>query len=268
MALNVKSPGGHNRLHASYKCPKRDGTFVLSEIRRFIYRRGKSILAQIRNKPISVYGIQYDIFHSSVPQPYRDLILYERYEFNEVKLVQKYMNPTTPVIELGAGLGVVSCVISLIAYGTDHIAVEANTALIDNLQHQRDINELHFDIINMAYHPTYDCVEFDNSDQFSERSVIQSENNSTQTIDAVNLETLSNSFKQPRFNLVCDIEGLEWIMIQEEGNLLSDKAMNVVLETHPDKVPVIELVDRMDTLGFKKADEKGNVYAFANKKTA
>jgi len=241
---------------------------VSSEITRFIYRRSKSILAQIRNKPISVYGIQYDIFHSSVPQPYRDLILYERYEFNEVKLVQKYMNPTTPVIELGAGLGVVSCVISLIAYGTDHIAVEANTALIDNLQHQRDINKLHFDIINMAYHPTHDCVEFDNSDQFSERSVIQSENNSTQTIDAVNLETLSNSFKQPRFNLVCDIEGLEWIMIQEEGNLLSDKAMNVVLETHPDKVPVMELVDRMDTLGFKKVDEKGNVYAFANKKTA
>ena len=231
-----------------------------------MYRRGKSALAQIRNKPVSVYGIQYDIFHSSVTQPYRDLILYERYEINEIKSVQKYINPTTPVIELGSGLGIVSCVISSIAYGTDHITVEANKALINNLQHQRDINELHFDIINAGYHPTHDCVEFNTSGQFSERSICTTENSSTKTIDAINLETLSNSLKQPRFNLVCDIEGLEWTMIQEEGNLLSNRAMNIILEVHPDKVPVTELVDWMDALGFEKADKKGNVYIFINKK--
>jgi FkbM family methyltransferase len=237
---------------------------MIDTLRRFIYRRGKSTLAQLFDKPVSVYGIQYDIFHDSVGQPYRDLILYERYEKNEIDLIEKHIDPTTPVIELGAGLGVVSCVISSIAHGTDHIAVEPSSESVEVLQHQREINNMQFDIVNACYHPTKRNVEFDVSDKLTRRKVSSDNSSPTKPKEALSLEVLANSFKQPRFNLVCDIEGMEWKLIDQEDSILSGRCNRMVVEIHPNEVSADKVMSKMNKIGFKKSDNLGDVYAFVS----
>ena len=237
---------------------------MLRIIQRFVRRRIKKAIARLSEEPVAVYGIEYDIFAPIVTQPYRNLILYERYEPEEISLARKYLDATTPVIELGAGLGVVSCIISKSMSIGNHIAVEANPKLIDNLEYQKRLNDIDFEIIQAAYHPTAGTVEFTIENQFDEGRVSREEGDETISVEAISLNDLVSQLGSPKFNLVSDIEGAEIGLIKNESEILSSMCSYIICETHPNQYQIEDFMRVMERCSFKKVDQEGAVYAFKN----
>jgi FkbM family methyltransferase len=69
----------------------------------------------------------------------------DRYEAEERSLIKQFLKPEDTVIELGACLGVVSCVTNrLLKDRSRHLVVEANPYLIHWLQRNRQLNQAGF----------------------------------------------------------------------------------------------------------------------------
>ena len=70
------------------------------------------------------------------------------YEKKERYLIKKYLKPTDRVLELGGGVGVVSCMTNkILSDPKAHIVIEANPNLIPTLETNRDRNNCKFKII-------------------------------------------------------------------------------------------------------------------------
>lgn len=85
------------------------------------------------------------------PVPLYSRFFFKIYECEEVSLVKKYLKGPESVLELGASIGVVSCVTNQLLINRDqHVAVEANPGLISHLDRNKKINQLSFKIVNAA----------------------------------------------------------------------------------------------------------------------
>jgi FkbM family methyltransferase len=73
------------------------------------------------------------------------------YEASERQLVHSFVRSSDSVLELGACLGVVSCITNkILADKTRHVVVEGNPLLIPTLQRNRELNDCGFIIENCA----------------------------------------------------------------------------------------------------------------------
>ncbi len=75
----------------------------------------------------------------------------DQYEIDERRLIKQFVRPEDSVIELGACLGVVSCVTNrLLQNPSRHLVVEANPYLISWLAQNRSLNGSEFIIEHCA----------------------------------------------------------------------------------------------------------------------
>ena len=91
----------------------------------------------------------------------RERLLNGDYELPERFAVKRYLRPSTPVVELGASLGVVSCAINRrLSNPERHVAVEANPAVLPILTGNRDLNGCRFEIVHAAAGAEGDVITF------------------------------------------------------------------------------------------------------------
>lgn len=151
------------------------------------------------------------------------------YERKEVHLIEQYLNPDFPVIELGASIGMTTVTIGSIN-PNQIISIEANPLLLPNLIETKEINGLqNVSFINKAIDYEGPTVNF-MLDPNNLGSHIGSEQGVQ--IETITLKEIVSSFKLKEFILISDIEGAEIQFIENEGIELFEKCHQIIIELH------------------------------------
>jgi FkbM family methyltransferase len=189
-------------------------------------------------------------------------LITDKYESAERRAVVRYVRRDMPVVELGGSMGVVACVTNkLLKNPAGHVVVEANPLAIPQLELNRTLNGCQFEIVNRAIAYGTPSVTFSPSSDLAGSSITRAGDQAPVTVDTVGLAELVRDRGFGRFNLVCDIEGLEYDLVCQEADVLK-KADLVILETHARYIGEEKfrmMLTRLDELGFRVVEQIGFV---------
>lgn len=189
------------------------------------------------------------------------------YERSESDLIESYLRPDQPVIELGGGFGFVSCRIAhVLDQGTRQITVEPDPTLRDLIRLHKELNGCDFVVDGSLYEPSGDSRTFYISNKRAGNSVYRPSQVDEQiTPETTTLAQLRDQYTVEEFQLVVDIEGSEFDLIRSEPDLLSTACSRIIIEFHDhtsDSIP--EHVTQLESLGFSVRDRIGNCIILEN----
>ena len=113
----------------------------------------QGLIFDLKGGRFRVDGCTFAIPRDVTTRAYRACFLRDDYENDERRLIRRWLRPEDRVIELGACLGIVSCVTNkLLADPSRHVVVEANPFCIPSLYRNKEINQSGFLIEHCAVH--------------------------------------------------------------------------------------------------------------------
>ncbi|WP_159578823.1 FkbM family methyltransferase [Marinoscillum sp. 108] len=215
-------------------------------------------------------GCEFNLSENLFPSGYYSRFLFKTYESPEIALMKKYLDPGDSIIELGACIGVVSCISNkMLDHPENHVVVEANPDLITEIEKNRANNHCHFSlenalISNQAFETFYTYnIAISGSLQkkvHNPKLVLSRE----VQVKGVGFESLQAKYGL-KFNvLLMDIEGAEYTLIEENLEFLKGLRL-LIIEFHPN---IMEHLDTekyhryLEEIGFEFAEkiEKTSVY--------
>jgi FkbM family methyltransferase len=166
------------------------------------------------------------------------------YESREVECVDKYLDPSIDVIELGGCTGFLSCYISnRQSEGVMTVCVEANPFMMSVITNHSQLNGCDIEMVAGAYDPYGDPVELSLPTAAWSASAYQKTGRSV-TVSGISLDLLQTEFDLDSFALVVDIEGAEIELIENELEILERRCELLVVEIHDEDGGMPELADR------------------------
>jgi FkbM family methyltransferase len=223
-------------------------------------------LVEIGGNHVTVDGLTFALDNPLIRTREKSTVCLGLHEAPEVALVRTRLMAGLPVIELGGGIGIVSCNINRrLAHPRDHIVVEANLDLIPALETNRRLNRCEYQIRSaaLAYGDPTTVLSID--------SWVTSRVGGRGTRRAVvATTTLAQLLRQSGFaqiNLVVDIEGAEADLVEQEGTLLRERVRTLILETHPSVIGAeraAQIIVAIRSLGFAETARFRHVWAFHN----
>lgn len=218
------------------------------------------------NRRYQTEGMVFDLPHAMMPIGFRSRFLFDAYEYGERKLSQKYIQPDDTILELGACIGVISCVCNRILRNRNkHVVVEANPQLIPWLEGNRSTNQAEFAVesgmLSKSSDGTFRIEKF---------IVSGSANTTTGTIIQVpvfDIDAVTTKHGFIPSTIVMDIEGGEVDFLEENETWLDAhrEVRLMIIEMHPFIVgeEAIDAVTmRLKRLGFECAERSGSVEAW------
>ncbi len=189
-------------------------------------------------------------------------LLKQKYERFERHAVLKYLRPEYPVVELGACIGVVSCVTNRILKNpASHVVVEANSRVISILENNRNSNHCEFEILNLALAYDLATVTFSPASDIRGTSLRENVYDSLEipsvTVATTGLGEIVTQRGYDRFTLICDIEGYEYELVLREPHIL-ERVDTFILETHARMIgetKYSEMMRKLAELGFRTIDQ-------------
>jgi FkbM family methyltransferase len=207
-------------------------------------RRRPGNLVVIDGCTISLDGVSEQVRH---------WLLTGEYEASERSLLRR-LDWSLPVVELGGSLGVVACIANkLLTDRAQHLVVEANSDLIPQIEENRRRNNCGFQVVNAAIAYGQPTVDFPVSENSLESSIYMP-GQRTVSVPATSLEELHRKVGFTRFNLICDIEGAEVELVDQEQEFLERWVDTIIMEVHPDVATRLTSGEVLSTLrlrGFK-----------------
>ncbi len=198
----------------------------------------------------------------------RNGFLFGDYEQYERTAVGRYVATDLPVVELGACMGVVSCVTNRRLRQPDrHVVVEANPKVIPFLQRNRRHNGCRFHVLNAAIAYGQDAVEYAPTSDFAGNSMHETRGAKKVRVRTTSLQSILERYGFHRYTLICDIEGHERELVEREAAML-ERAALIILETHARLIGEeanARLLGRLEQLGFDVVDESSNVVVLRNR---
>ncbi|MGE0393049.1 MAG: FkbM family methyltransferase [Vicinamibacterales bacterium] len=186
------------------------------------------------------------------------------YEQAERRALDGVFDPGLPVVECGASIGVLACLINRrLADPAAHAVIEANPALLPLLERHRAINGARFRIVHGAVAYGAPEVAFGVShDSLASRL---GGGGRQVRVPAVTLAGVADAQGFARFGLVCDIEGAEMAMLEHEAETLVTRAAWVLIESHRssggrDLAP--DVIGWFASRGFRHVTTVDTVHAF------
>ena len=156
------------------------------------------------------------------------------YELEEAHFIETALAPGTPVIELGGSLGVISAVIRRqIGPDAQHIAVEANPDLAPVCRANAGGGGKTEVVQGAVAYVDAPTVAFSRGRNAHEGKLARSGDAGTFDAPALQLSELVSRLPKAPFGLVCDIEGGELPMLQNEPASTFEHVSHVVMEIHP-----------------------------------
>ena len=239
---------------------------VLAQKLKSTWRRGEVWqLGRFVGMPTDIIrldGCKFSIARDRVPANVIDLLLSDLYEEPERKALTKFLHPELPVVELGACIGVVSCLTNRrLQKPENHVVVEANPALLPLLEDNRERNDCQFKIVHAALSYGAETIAFNVDDNILASSVHGDERCGV-TVSTVTLERLLNEHGFERATLICDIEGAELQLVDHELKTLSERVSTIIMELHDrivGEVPTQRMLARLESAGFKIVSRDGDV---------
>lgn len=215
-------------------------------------------------------GCEFNLSKNLFPSGYYSRFLFKTYESPEIALMKKYLDPGDSIIELGACIGVVSCISNkMLDHPENHVVVEANPDLIAEIEKNKANNRCHFSlenalISNQAFKTFYTYnIAISGSLQkkvHNPKLVLSRE----VQVKGVGFESLQAKYGLKFSVLLMDIEGAEYTLIEENLEFLKGLRL-LIIEFHPN---IMEHLDTekyhryLEEIGFKFAEkiEKTSVY--------
>jgi len=175
-------------------------------------------------------GCKFSIPKDITSRRYRACFLEDDYETEERELIHNFVRPADAVLELGACLGIVSCITNkILTDKTRHVVVEGNPFCIPSIHRNRELNQSGFLVENAAVsnqrevtfylHPVY--VVGGTTQRKSARPV---------RVPARSLADLENRHG-PFTTLIMDIEGAELEIFSVSAEILQRYRL-VIVELH------------------------------------
>ena len=177
-----------------------------------------------------IKGCRFKIPKKLTTRSFRSRFFYKGYESREVFLVEKFIQPGDNVLELGACLGVISCLTNRkLSDPQKHVVVEANPHLIPWLAKNKAKNQCQFAIEH--------CLVSDTSDgEFFIHPLIVGGSANRQTgqkvqVPVKTLKALEEAYGFTFSALILDIEGGEHDFLVENAADL-DHIKTIIVEFH------------------------------------
>jgi FkbM family methyltransferase len=163
--------------------------------------------------------------------PYRSCFLDSSYEAEERDMVRDFVRPEDTVLEVGACLGIVSCVTNkLLLDKSRHVVVEGNPYCIPTLYRNRELNQCEFLIENCAVSTRRDAT-FYLHPVYVVGGTTQRESSRPVRVPACSLAELDTRHG-PFSALIMDIEGGELEAFLASAEVLKRYRL-VIAELHP-----------------------------------
>jgi FkbM family methyltransferase len=217
--------------------------------------------------PLSLAGLFHDCFvrkHKAFGRiyimPRNQTSHYERgaawlrgYEKPECLLVREFVPPDATVLELGACLGVVSCVLNKKLLRPErHVAVEGNPRIIDSLARNKELNGCRFQIENCV-------ISHRSSEEFFLGASIVLSGMDHEEGQPVQVAGRSITYLEAKYGfqfdfLVMDIEGGEFDILSNQREFLA-RCRGIVVEKHPQVLGqerIRQYEEGLRDLGFTK----------------
>lgn len=214
---------------------------------------------ELLGNKVRMDGLIYSVDCPNITTGHKSTLAFGLHEMEERSLVGRWLPADVPVLELGGGLGVVSCLANRkLNDPSQHIVVEANPAMIPVLERNRDLNKCKFRIVNKAIGYAGDSVELNLDDEFVGSSLTGT-GAKIVTIATTNITELIGEFNQ--VGIVCDIEGTEAEIIKLELPRLGERVRYFMAEMHPavlGKDVVNSLLNDLVSLGFALKEQHGD----------
>lgn len=237
------------------------------------YFRGRRVAKHVNHNGwnFGFHGVQITLPHD-LPVGIPNALLKNKYEAAEASLIESYLRPDLPVIELGGSLGVISAFIqSRLEPNTAHIIVEANSDIVAvcnaNARAGRNTDGGTMpEVVNSALAYGVDEISFPVNQNVHANSIDAKADNYV-IVPAITLAGLLAAHTiDGQYTLVCDIEGAEAAMIEHDAAALCD-AHTVIMELHPAAYGAMQtdeasLKSKMSVLGFEIVAEQADVVAW------
>ena len=220
------------------------------------------------SKIARVDGCKFTIDPRVVPANVIDLLLTHRYEQAERAALAKFLDCDVPVVELGACIGVVSCVTNRRLRDPErHVVVEANPALLPLLEDNRARNGCRFKVVHAALAYGVESITFNVNDNVLASS-LWGEKRRGVVVPTVTLEGLLDENGLERATVICDIEGAELQLVEHELPTLSKRIVAIIMETHERLVGEEknrQMFARLESAGFDVVHKDGDVVVLLNR---
>lgn len=219
-------------------------------------------------------GFRYHGLPISLPDeiPYgiKRQLMKGTYEEPERRLVERFVDPTLPLIEVGGSLGVLSAFIGRkLEPHTSYLIVEANSRIVETCRANARTGrgpDGRVAVVNAAMAYGTSEVSFPVEDNVHGNR-LGSTGAHMVTVPARTLSDLRAELGEPGpFTLVMDIEGYEFDVFERDGESLRACALAIV-ETHPGLFAergrsLDEFLGLVRSLGFAILAQDGVSYAF------
>lgn len=189
-----------------------------------------------------------------------------RYEWAEAYCATHTLDPALPLLEAGAGIGVVSCHVNrLLSDPRQHVAVEMNARALPVLQRNRDRNGAGFEVLWGAVGNAIDSPAHEAWSPGASYSA-----QSHPEVPQVRLSQVAKERGWRRYNLMLDVEGAELDLLDADPPLLRNAA-SLVVEFHPYQREPGEsgrLIRRLREYGLEPHVSYGAVMGFRRERRA
>jgi len=247
---------------------------VLAQKLKSTWRRGEvwqvGRFAGMPTDIVRLDGCKFTIAKDRVPANVIDLLLSDLYEEPERKALRRFLNPALPVVELGACIGVVSCLTNRRLQNPEHhLVVEANPALLPLLEENRARNGCKFNIVHAADAYGANTRTFNVDDNILASSVRGDEQRGV-AVSTVTLERLLNEHRFEEATLICDIEGAELQLVEHELKTLGERISTIIMELHDRIVgeePTQRMLASLEGAGFEILSRDSDVVVLARRGT-
>lgn len=243
---------------------------VARYIRRKIFfdNPALGLIVEIKGNRVSVGGLQFDVSDSCISRGIKGRFVLGLYEQPEIESIERDLDRSLPVVELGACIGVVSCVTNkFLVDRRQHVVVEANPSLVPIIEKNRALNGGAFDVVNAALAYDQETVTFYVGRMIT-ASALRGRKGSPITVPTITLAHILQAHHFDRVNLIVDIEGAEYELVMNEPESLSRNVARIFMEVHdsalgPHKLAAI--FSRLEDCGFEVSRRIADNYVFRNK---
>ena len=221
-------------------------------------------LVELKGNQVNIYGKKISVDNPRVTTRRKSILFFGLYEKAEVTAIDKYLRPDLPVIELGGGIGVLSCVINKkLDNPKNHVVLEADPELLPTLEKNRGLNQCNFTIEHGALGYGSEPLAL-YLNEFPGTS-LQGSGSPTVQVRPVSLEYLIAKNRFQSATLIADIEGAEAELIEHEIHILKKNVKALFFELHLDKIGKSRwenLEMKLYDAGFSLVDQIEKTYHF------
>lgn len=200
------------------------------KFREFFLLPAEGLIFDLGGGRFKANGCVFIIPKNTTRLAFRSCFFDNSYEIDERRMAQKFVQADDAVLELGACLGIVSCVTNrILREPTRHVAVEANPYCLPSLHKNRDLNKCEFLIENCAISNQRDVV-FYLHPKYIVGGTAQVKSTMPVRVPGRSLEELYQRYG-PFSVLIMDIEGGELETLKSSGALLANFRL-IIFELH------------------------------------